>query len=330
MSNNSTSIIQPDEFEETDLFESKAIAQLVPIAILIIIANGLVLILFAKRRQLRTPPNYVLFSLAICDLTSGIINIPLFIIVAFTPIITSFEWFFYLSKLVNFLNNLTAISACYHILVATTEKYLSIISPVTHRLIRKWTVEAVLGIVWLVSAMVAFFPFAWITSKDRAYQTGHVIFCLVVVFFLPYSFMIYAFVAIFRRISTKGKRRSQAISGPHHSRQAALEKKCLILFVCMAMIYLVCWLPWFILMLLYAVYDKTGDLEIPSHVFLLVRYATSIINPILYTFFRRDFRMALKSLFRGGKRPGSSQTEKCSESKKLAGNDSDNTADNFV
>lgn len=178
--------------------------------------------------------------------------------------------------------------------------------------------------------MVAFFPFAWITSKDTAYQTGHVIFCLVVVFLLPYSFMIYAFVAIFRRISTKGKRRSQAICGPHHSRQAALEKKCLILFVCMAMIYLVCWLPWFILMLLYAVYDKQDDLEIPSHVFVLVRYATSIINPILYTFFRRDFRMALKSLFRGGKRPGSSQTEKCSESKKLAGNDSDNTADNFV
>jgi len=33
-------------------------------------------------------------------------------------------------------------------------------------------------------------------------------------------------------------------------------------------------------------------------VFVLVRYATSIINPVLYTFFRRDFRTALKSLFK--------------------------------
>ena len=43
---------------------------------------------------------------------------------------------------------------------------------------------------------------------------------------------------------------------------------------------------------------KIYDLEVPSHVFVFVRYTTSIINPALYTFFRRDFKMALKSLLR--------------------------------
>lgn len=329
MSNNSTPTFQPGNPEDTSgIIDGESIAELVPIALLIIIANGLVLIIFSRRRQLRTPPNHVLFSLAICDFTTGIITIPLLIVVVFTSVITSQKMLVYAYKLVNVLNNLTAISSCYHILVATTEKYLSILWPVTHRRIRKGTVVTVLIIVWLVSFAIAFSPFAWITSVDRTFDLGHVIFCLVAVFVLPYSFMIYAFVVIFQRISTTSTKR---IGSTEHylRRQAALERRCLNLFVCMAMVYLVCWLPWFILILLYQVYDEQNELETPSHVFALVRYATSIINPVLYTFFRRDFRLALKSLFRR-RRAHSSQTGRCSESKRPAAIESDHTTDKLV
>ena len=283
--------------------DTEAIAELVPVALLIIIANGLVLVLFAKKAQLRTPANYVLFSLAACDFTTGIINIPLFIIVAFTPVISSFKIQYHMVVLVSVCNNFTAISACYHILAATTEKYLSIIWPVTHRLMTRKTVFKVLGVVWVVSFIVAFIPFAWANMEDRETQgkltLGHVIFCLVAVFLLPYAFMIYAFVVIFKSISKRGKAKEDgSLRNSQLSRQAALEKRCLILFASMASIFLVCWLPWFILMLLYKVKVNVKELEIPAHVFVLVRYATSIINPVLYTFFRRDFKTALKSLFK--------------------------------
>ena len=113
----------------------EAVAEFVPVALLVTIANGLVLVLFKKNTKLRTASNYVLFSLAVCDFMTGIINIPLFIIESLTPVIKSFEVRYYI--LVSVLNNLTAISSCYHILIATTEKYLSIIWPVTHRLMTK-------------------------------------------------------------------------------------------------------------------------------------------------------------------------------------------------
>ncbi|KAJ7377631.1 hypothetical protein OS493_027708 [Desmophyllum pertusum] len=51
----------------------------------------------------------------------------------------------------------------------------------------------------------------------------------------------------------------------------------------MATIFLICWLPWFILMLLFKVNDNVEELELPAHVFVLVR---------------RDFNNALKSLFK--------------------------------
>ena len=264
----------------------------------------MVLVLFVKRRQLRTPANYMLFSLAACDLITGVIIIPLFIIVAFTPVtLYSSKFRSKMIVLVSVLNNFTAISACYHILAATTEKYLSIIWPVKHRLITRKKVFKVLQVVWVMSFIVAFIPFTWVNMEDRETQgeltLGHVIFCLVAVFLLPYTFMIYAFVAIFKSISNRGKKNGSIISRSHFIRQAALERRCLILFAFMATVFLVCWLPWYILMLLYKVYngEKEG-LEIAMQVYVLVRYATSIINPVLYTFFRRDFHTALKSLFK--------------------------------
>ena len=306
MFNNTNTTALPPSQDQTMRVNTEAIAELVPVALLIIIANGLVLVLFVKKAQLRTPANYVLFSLAACDLVTGIINIPLFIIVAFTPVFASFDFQGYMVNLVGVLQNLTAISACYHILAATTEKYVAIIRPITHRLMTRKTVFNALKVVWVVSFIVAFIPFAWMNmeySETKAkLELGHVIFCVVAVFLLPYAFMIYAFVVIFKSISnpriTKGIARSRA----HCCRQAALEKRCLVLFASMATIFLLCWLPWFIIMLLHTVKDNKEELEIPAHVFVLVKYATSIINPVLYTFFRRDFNTALKSLFKS-KRP---------------------------
>ena len=289
------------ELEDIMSVDIQAIAELVPVALLIILANGLVLVLFVKKTQLRTAANYVLFSLAACDFITGIINIPLFIVVAFTLLIKPAD-LRYMVPLVSVLNNFTAILACYHILAATTEKYLSIIRPVKHRSITRKTVFKVLQAVWAVSFIVAFIRFTWVNMEDRETQgkltLGHAIFCLVAVFLLPYAFMIYAFVVIFKSIANRGKAKENTSSRTSQlSRQAALAKRCLILFASMATVFLVCWLPWFILMLLYGVKDNVKELEIPTHVFVLVRYATSIINPVLYTFLRRDFKTALKSLF---------------------------------
>ena len=335
MSNHTSPSVQAGRVNGNEV-DGEAIAQLLPIMILIVIANGLVFILFAKRKELRTRPNYVLFSLAVCDLTTGLINIPVFILVAFTPVITSAELKFYLRFLVGVLNNLTAISACYHILAATTEKYLSIIWPVTHRLIKRKTVIKALIAVWVASVIVAFIPFAWVNMDHKALQTniGHVIFCLITVFLLPYSFMIYAFVVIFLAISKQGRSHCKKPSkqkSSRQARQAALEKRCLILFASMATIFLVCWLPWYVLMLLFRISYNANELRIPSHVFVLVRYTTSIINPVLYTFFRRDFKTALKSLFeRRRSRMSSLLVERENDRDKAAEKSPESTDEQYV
>ena len=306
--NATSSTSQPSTSDHKSQYEVdyEAIAELIPISILITLVNSLVLVLFAKSKPLRSPQNYVLFSLAVCDLMTGTVNIPLFIVVVFTPTVASPRALFYAFFLVGTLNSFTAISSCYHILVASTEKYLAIVRPVTHRRISKKKVLCVLSATWLISFTMAFIPFTWINMEDR--RTGsnlnlaHVIFCLLAVFLLPYAFMIYVFVIIFKSISRKERRRRTSYAKSRRSgKQAAVEKKCLMLFVTMAIVFAMCWLPWFVLTLLYRLYYDVEHLETPSHVFVLVRYSTSIVNPLLYSFFRRDFRVALKSLFQNGR-----------------------------
>lgn len=138
--------------------DSQAIAELIPIAFLITVANGLVLFLFAQRKHLRTAPNYILLSLAICDIGSGIINIPLFILVAFTSVLRSTQSHSYFVILISVLNNTSAVSTYYHILVAISEKYMYTVFPVKHRRITTKTTATVLGVVWTWSNIVCPLP----------------------------------------------------------------------------------------------------------------------------------------------------------------------------
>ena len=301
---NSTVISTNQSNQSTDglpVTNVEVIAELVPIALIIIIINMLVVVVFLKTKRLRrTPANYILFSFSISDFMTGALNIPLFLIVFYTPVISSNTVRFYLGFLVTVLHTVTAVLSVYHILIATLEKYLSIVWPVTHRLATKTTMNGVLLMLWFVSVLLGFIPFIWIKKtmdpSGTKYFLGYIIFCFVAVFALPYSFIIYAFVKIFRALSSLLKRRSKRPSS--RKKKLARERKCIVLFVTMATLFVVCWLPWFLLMLLLTLDLIPPTFYIPGHVIILVRYATSFINPLLYSLFRPDFYAALKQLLK--------------------------------
>lgn len=79
------------------------------------------------------------------------------------------------------------------------------------------------------------------------------------------------------------------------------KKKCLLVFALMAFMYAACWLPWFVLSLWFSFWFPLSDetfavLDYLSKVFAIFRFVTSAANPVLYTFFKRDFLNAFKKL----------------------------------
>ena len=287
-------------------------AQLLPIAVLIVLINGLVFLLFAKEKRLRTPTNYLLFSLAVCDFMTGLINVPLTIVVLnglVAPPRGILLGFFLV-----ILHNLVVVLVVYHIFAITAERYFSIVHPFRHR----WQMTAksslkIIGAIWLAAVIIAFLPVTWFTrflnspqsgilTVTKQIQTGHIIFKIVFVFLVPYVFIFYSQIVMFKRIRQKtskfgGERRTHSTV----YRKAQDSKRCLIIFGFMAFVYAICWLPWFVISLFYSFWFPLGEnankilLEF-SHAFLILRYHTSIVNPVLYTFLKRDFLRAFKSI----------------------------------
>lgn len=302
---------------ETDY---KEIAKLISIASAIVIINSLVFYLFLKKKTLRTTTNYPLLSLAICDFFSGFIVIPLFTIVSFTPLIQSQKTRFYLGFLVTVLHNFVAIASVYHIVTVTAERYLAIKFPLKHRVLDQKIVNIVLALVWLFSLLISFVPFTWINKIYPVFQPealkftlGFTIFCMIFVLVLPYIFLVYAFIDMFKCVYGESRNQRWHKDGfLRHTksckRQSSGERKCLVLFVIMASVFLTCWLPWFVMFLLHQLPLDYSKMRIPSQVSLLVRYMTSVVNPLLYTFLKRDFYQAVKFVFRRRRQVSSSFT----------------------
>ena len=74
------------------------------------------------------------------------------------------------------------------------------------------------------------------------------------------------------------------------------RRRVCIIFAVMATVFALCWLPWFMMALLVNMQVHVENLNSFLEWFVPFRYLTCIVNPLLYTFFKPDFRRAFKEL----------------------------------
>ena len=284
----------------------KEIPQVVPIAVLIILTNGVVFYLFGKMKSLRTPANYFLLSLAISDIMTGLINIPIFLgLLQLFSMPSVFHVVYCMSEV---FHNVISFSIAYHITAITVDKYLAVVNPFGRFLMTKKTVMKILSAVWLCSAFLGTVPAtwwdSWIASDSFALhlQAGYNIFCLFIVFFVPYIFILYAYGVMFKAVSSKSRLKASPDQKDRRAfKKANNEKKCLIILLAMAITFAVCWIPWFTLRLIFSLstigcinIEDQASMQKASQTFVIIRYISSAINPLLYTFFKQDFWNAFK------------------------------------
>ena len=300
MNNSSSAAIKVQNQQENQGL--RQMIKALPIAIAIIATNGLVFFLFYQRKSLRIKSNYLLLGLAVCDFLTGAVNILYFIIFSFNVVPS--RMFHQFAFWMYALHTLTAVSAAYHILVITAEKFLAIAQPLRHRIVTKKAVFKVLAGIWFVSAFIAIIPLSWRNAKSKRIAfIIHSSFCLALVFLVPYVFMVYAYTVMFKAFSGR-KRPSQHRHRQRLQKKNRTDRKCILVFALMAAIYLSCWLPYFTLMLIaniklyYRPYDFITDSVFLKtvDVFSTMRFITSVSNPLLYTFFKRDIWRALRGL----------------------------------
>ncbi|XP_043920555.1 trace amine-associated receptor 4-like [Protopterus annectens] len=270
--------------------------------------NITVIIAIAHFRQLHTPTNFLILSLALDDFLIGAIVMPFSMISAVENCWYFGDTFCYLSA--SFFTALTVISI-FHLIFIAVDRYFAICDPLHYS--RKIT-NSVAGIFivvsWVVPQIYAYsyvFSHAEIvTSKSSC--TGSCVLTWTalsstvdafVSFFIPCSVML----CLYAKVFLVAKRHSEMlihieISQQRTSSSQQHESKAAKTLTIVMGVYLLCWLP----IVIVSLADPYINYSTPVMLYkclVWLAFSNSAYNPIIYAFFYPWFQKALKLIATG-------------------------------
>lgn len=285
-------------------FEHEYDVALIFLSLAIIAANSLVIVLFVGKYQLRTKANTLLLSLAVSDLLMGSFGIPFYIAcnVLYTKPICASATVIY-----RFIANSTIL----HILSITVERYISVIHPLKYfSIVTRSRVMKVIFSIWAGSLFAASVQLSWINFQRHGYDSFEIKCNLIynavstlVCFALPVISMSFIYCRVYfavrHQILEAKKHRvfdQKRIRGPL---LVTAELRAIVIFALMLGIFISFWVSWYIIALrLYisSYFHENFAVDIVTlDVLTFLRLSTSLVNPVLYTFLKQDFRKALVS-----------------------------------
>ncbi|KAK3724325.1 hypothetical protein QZH41_001813 [Actinostola sp. cb2023] len=281
---------------------------LIVLSVFILVINGIVMYLFFSREYLQTKTNSLLVSLSVSDLTVGLLGIPLYIA-------CNWERDHQICFASAATYRLQAVSEMAHIFMTTLERYIYVMYPMKYiRIVTAPRILKLMGGVWCFSLFVTFIQVAWNDPNDFFYNLNenptrrlcaivYNCFGIVVCFLIPLIIMVISYSRMFDVIHRQIKEIHQQnyprdTTGSSRRTPVATEARAVSIFALMLSIFTLAWSSWYIIGVgvYFVQFYKAfpGPLMEFLHFF---RFAVAFINPILYTFLKRDFARALKSLF---------------------------------
>ncbi|XP_078342665.1 histamine H2 receptor-like [Oculina patagonica] len=276
-------------------------ASLVVLSLFILAANLTVIMLVVRRISLRTQTNFCLCSLASSDFMAGLIALPLTIACSSTTCIIP-----ELCLAMDLCQRFLAISTIIHLLVITTERYIMIVYPMKYpRILTKSRILTLLGYTWFISLLVSLIQLAWydpewketpsLPNNDLIYD----IFCVTIIVLLPLVFMIYAHI----HILVVARQQIRAIKRQTDHLRTANQKtektNAQLIYVAMLGVFITGWIPYFLLAI--EADSNRTFFVFPSwlhEISLFFKFSTGLFNPLLYTYFKSDFKREVLLLYR--------------------------------
>jgi hypothetical protein len=255
-------------------------------------ANGLVFLLVYRRRTLLRKTNFFLISLAVSDISTGLIGIPL-------VIMCNTYQTDQLCKTMDICNKFLAISTILHLLSATIERYIKVLAPLHYRrLVTKQRILLILAGIWLLSFITPLIEITWDANLTQITQTYSII-LLCCFFIFPLTVMSLVTLHIFYLIKQQKNRLKILVNrnmAKKQQKRKQAERRAIIVYSAMSISFAVGWFPYFLLAFMS---DYLGDYELPywaDSVLLFLKFSTGLVDPLLYTFFKTDFQTALRSM----------------------------------
>ncbi|XP_029452781.1 trace amine-associated receptor 4-like [Rhinatrema bivittatum] len=279
--------------------------------------NLVVIISIAHFKQLHSPTNFLILSLATTDFLLGLLVMPYSMVRSIYSCWYFGEWF---CKLHTCCDIMLCTTSIFHLCFISVDRYYAVCEPLHY--VTKITIpviEVFLLISWVIPCI---FAFGMVLSElntngiqDYVDSISCIGFCSLIfnklwgvlasliAFFIPGTVMVGIYVHIF----TVAKKQARKIDKvPTVSLSVCATKKVSVkkerkaaktLSVVMG-VFILCWLPFFIITIM----DPFLNFSTPEdlyNAFVWLGYFNSTFNPIIYGLFYPWFRKAFKIIFTG-------------------------------
>ena len=285
-----------------------------------ILGNGLVITAVARFPRLRSVTNMFIVSLAIADVTVAVLVMP-FSLIYIVVKGWSFGWvfcYFWVS-----CDVMCCTASILHLCVISLDRYLAITQPLSYKTkMSRLRASLLIACIWLCGCVVSFIPIysGWFANTDNfslyidSPECGLFVNRIYAVvssctsFYLPLIVMILAYYKIYKiarkqaseiqKLEVYARDTGQDTDGgiERRSRKVARDRKAVKTLGTLMGLFIISWLPFF---LMYLIMPFCNGCHLPPAVEFSITwlgYLNSLINPCVYAFLNRDFRMAFKRL----------------------------------
>ncbi|XP_066506303.1 trace amine-associated receptor 13c-like [Hoplias malabaricus] len=278
------------------------------ISVCTVFLNLLVIISISHFKQLHTPTNLIILSLAVADFLVGLLVMP-------GNIMLLFDSCWYLGKVACYMypiiNGLSLSASVFSLIFIAVDRYIAVSDPLlysTRISVCKMSMLITLG--WSFSlfynVLYVYFNDHFLESKVRCYgecilfvRYSWVIIDLVTVFATPFSIIIILYFIIFKiairqaravRAATNGISKSQEEKVSNSSETKAAKKLGIVIFV-----FFTCWIPFYLSSLSV---ENVTSVSVVWTVFGWLTYINSSVNPLIYAILYSWFRESTMIILR--------------------------------
>ena len=312
---------------------------LIVVLVITFLGNALVCLVVVLYCRMRTLTNYFIVSLAVSDLLLALLSLPFRI----DQTIHNAVWCNSPSLCqVWILADIICTSASmWNLAMISIDRFIAIVLPFRYHVIMTARLSLFLiGFVWVSSVALA--PLAllnwtaagephwyWEIDQQQCSKRDKVFYTVVAAchFFLPLAIVVIMYTNVFRVAWSHARAVAslqQAVQPQRKNTPSTFvrELKAAKTLAIVVGTFVVCWLPFFVILLIDLWYpelqqrsDKSAASALRYTFFYALPIMNSTLNPIIYTVFNKSFRSAFKKLFSFCGRAGREELDHTTERK---------------
>lgn len=189
---------------------------------------------------------------------------------------------------------LCGVASIFHLSFISLERYVCISSPLTyHEKVTKFKAVVSIFAIWLFSIFMAALKLIVWSTPPPFYEIVVSVLC----FFIPLMIMLVCYMRIYMAARQQIKKMILTVHGSPKRFLLSKELKAAKTVGAVIGAFVICWGPFFVLNLIFALCESCSPLPEESVVAAKwLHYVNSVLNPIIYACMNKDFRSAFKKL----------------------------------